>query len=194
MFVSKDKSLGFVHIPKTGGRFIETRVMRKKKVYCVGEKHGGVSDLPVTHKDAYIFSFIRNPYERIASLYRYISMFEYHRKLYPTIMDFLRKSKNTDERDLRLNQTDFIDGSVELYRFEEMGDSIKKLCNKIGVDEPRKDLNEDLNYFGPYYPSDFLSKESVDFITEECADDFNLLGYEKMSFDKIKQMGIRPTV
>ncbi len=76
----------YIHIPKTGGTFVETAlravVQRRGAPYldtstAVGRaelgagKHGSVVDVPAKHRDKPIVTTVRNPYDHLVSHYEF---------------------------------------------------------------------------------------------------------------------------
>ena len=72
MMISKDKKCIFIHIPKTAGTSIEKMIQGEKyiKGWSSHQKINEYKDDDKFH-EYFKFSFVRNPYERILSVFNY---------------------------------------------------------------------------------------------------------------------------
>jgi len=79
MIINKEKGFIFVHVPKTAGNAIETSLpkcnrRKDRKLFrsmVPGEKHICLKD--IDHKGLFAFGFVRNPWDRMVSLYHFRS-------------------------------------------------------------------------------------------------------------------------
>lgn len=145
----------FVHIPKTGGKTVDLLLMGKSKLGWKGD-HRKLSKLLRLRKrmrtdeikNRYIFTFCRNPYDRIVSAY------EYQKKLGKDTSGKLRRDAHDMEfPDFVLHAcndkiiyepTSFhftpqhtwldVSAKVHVFKFENYAESIKILCDKFGVE------------------------------------------------------------
>lgn len=70
-FYSKDYSMLFVHIPKTGGTSVKQWTKNNLGIITTGKKHSKLNELEINKKTNYIFSIVRNPFDRLYSWYKY---------------------------------------------------------------------------------------------------------------------------
>ena len=62
----------FIHIPKTGGTSIESIFIDNANIKDVNGKHDMVSDIgSVFLKKYFTFTFVRNPWDRMVSYYKF---------------------------------------------------------------------------------------------------------------------------
>ena len=72
MIVSKKANLAFIHIPKNAGRSIEQAMRAKWPCKRVGQGHSTLSQVKNKTKGLETFAVVRNPFERMVSLYFFI--------------------------------------------------------------------------------------------------------------------------
>lgn len=79
----KDRDILFIHIPKTCGKLITDNLRKNSKVFFYGHYPYKIwKDLyPIINNNTIIFSFIRNPWSKMLSLYIY--SLKNHRNIVP---------------------------------------------------------------------------------------------------------------
>jgi hypothetical protein len=195
MIVKKD--FIYIHIPKCGGNSVhlglQAQVTGVNDHPVMFSKHSPISDIPMeTRKDKFIFTFVRNPWDRLAS--RYHSLKEKH-LLDMTFESYLEnKFVHPDEHMARyigpknigqqkpfpidmFNQVKWIDETVNFIgRFESMQEDYDYVCNKLGLAQnklPKVNISE--NSKTPY--QERYTKETKEMVENLCADDIKTLGY-----------------
>lgn len=194
MYVSDKYRMAFVHIPKTGGTAIKRNVLRATQDgRRVGAKHSAVLPVPDSY---FTFAFVRNPYARIASSYRYrllCPLGDVFKAMVPRLsmwLDGTAVATTPDEHKL-LNahpwaQTSYVNGTVDLFRFETFAEDVVSICRRVGLAMPPMKKTKDTLYFGEYDWHDFIDKRALDLINTFCRDDFLNLGYPMLTWDKFR--------
>lgn len=136
----------FIHIPKTGGTTITNWLLELGEVdffdqgvsdgLRVPPQHFTLADHLAIHSAAswdYVFAVVRNPYDRLRSEHHWQTETQKGRSGHRT--DFSRWAENNLRNFQRSNptyldnhirpQSDFIDSSVEVFRYE---DGLEKVC------------------------------------------------------------------
>lgn len=117
------------------------------------------------------FGFVRNPYDRIVSAYKYTTdWFQYHENSEPfeRFQDFIKKLFTTDHfpnETIKYGpQHVFLQGCDHVGRFENLQRDYNLICEKIGV-YPRRLTGENKNYPWRYLPkhgwSDYQHKNPL---------------------------------
>lgn len=154
----------FVHIPKTGGQSVSKLLGLKrgssKQWYSNRHNytHSTISQIKKAADvdDYYIFTFIRDPEERILSEYnhrmRNISARHLPVKHKCSFTDYMEQlyqiwKVGWEEIDQHykahvIPQTDYIDESVEIYKFEDFEDEANRLKQRLGINRPIPKVNE----------------------------------------------------
>jgi len=205
----------FVHIPKTGGVSIEkhfkikrlTRNLYRHSMYVKFQYYGIWYPLhhlpadiikkihPDTFKKYYKFSFVRNPYNRILSLYLYT-----HKKKWESMQNsgveindtvlagisekfekwFDKFIQSNDYR--KLTQTKFLFENKklivdEVFKFEDMEAELKKLKQKFKLEfDPHEIHNSSTTMFDR---KKLLTPQIKEKIYNFYKEDFDNFGYEK---------------
>lgn len=104
------------------------------------------------------FGFVRNPYDRVVSAYRYTTdWYQYHEnsKPYVDLKDFVKKLFTTDkflDESVKYGpQHVFLQGCDQIGRFENMQRDYNIICEKLDV-YPRRLSHENKNYPWRYLP------------------------------------------
>tara|TARA_Y100000992_G_C21272879_1_gene497932 strand:+ start:425 stop:1108 length:684 start_codon:yes stop_codon:yes gene_type:complete len=202
-FQENEKSLLFIHIPKTGGTYVEE--VFNKHNYKIGRfdnnKHLEEKNkcnfwhTPVKYnkninfKDYRVFTVVRNPYDRIISEYNWGSFGEYYKKLNVSknteINQFISKL-NTNEKiydgDCHLLPqseylTDYYGNKVEnIIHQENLDKELEKFINKYKLNV--KLSKQKNNIKQKNYTQNDLNTESKNIIKNYYKEDFELLGYK----------------
>jgi hypothetical protein len=152
----------FIHIPKTGGQSISKLLGipkgSHKHYYAEGLTH---LTLPMIEEKVdvsgkYIFTFVRDPYDKIKSEYAW-RMRNRHSQVYneptrkqidfPEYMELLlsRWDKLVPawrEKAHVMPQVSFLDPRVNVFRFEEFKESCEVLMRMFGIDGPIPYVNK----------------------------------------------------
>ena len=159
------KDVLFTHIPKTGGTTI--KAIFKGRITLFRDHMHITKDNIDQYRHYYKFTFVRNPWQRLASMYRVnelkvnklsdFKMFPYHS--FRHYVESLTESNHP----MRDNQLDFIsvDGQVEIDfigRFENYSHDFYTLCDNIGINAT---LDRKLRYHGEYNYLDYYKDDEL---------------------------------
>jgi len=200
MLISKDKQFVFFHIPKTAGgsitallsKYTDKQIDIKDKSkqgwmapYHVNTKkqsfnsmHSFVDPHYNKHncKDMFSFSFVRNPYTRIISLYKFLK--RYKHLTFLGFCQYLNVNKQVN-----VNQYKYLTLQNEIPldfvgRYENIKEDFNYVCEEIGIPERYIDLGfehkQDLINYKDYYCDE--SKKIIDEIFDM---DFKTFNYKK---------------
>ena len=184
MIISSEKKFIFVAIPKTGtssiekalGKYSDTELENGKVKHLLLKNVEDLLDKPY-----YKFCFFRNPWDRMVSLYHYhlrnnddflsrkyseISFDEWIKKAY--LSGILEK------------QTDYIAvkgkliPDVAIYKFEEIDDAWKHICEKLDVEGKLPHINKTKHqHYSSYY-----TPETKHIVEVYCYMEIRMMGYE----------------
>ena len=174
--ISHRKKYIYIHIEKTAGTAIRHSIERymEERTYT----HEPLRELQ-THFDTseyFVFSSIRNPWDRAASWYRFYVQCELRK---PDAMEFGKFLK--EHYSPKRPQYDYIvDANGEyavddMIRYETLYDDYNRVCSKIGVDLPLKKLNV-TKKTGPYQEY-YTDSWMIDLIHETNRKDIEHFGY-----------------
>jgi hypothetical protein len=200
MLISKDKQFVFFHVPKTAGgsmtallsKYTDKQIDIKDKSkqgwmtrYHVNTKkqsfnsmHSFVDPHYNDHncKDMFSFSFVRNPYTRIISLYKFLK--RYKHLTFLGFCQYLNVNKQVN-----INQYKYLTLQNEIPldfvgRYENIKEDFDYVCEEIGIPERYIDLGfehkQDLINYKDYYCDE--SKKIIDEIFDM---DFKTFDYKK---------------
>lgn len=138
----------FLHIPKTGGKTVEQYFFGTPQVDAHRRALGLLPRLD-DFKDWYVFAFIRNPFDRLVSVYKYYrgggnrspadkAIGEWMNKL--TFSEFVSKLPSRLEgcpyfgqiETMILPQTSYVKEGVNLHSFENLEEEIHTIARRIG--------------------------------------------------------------
>jgi len=169
--------LKFIHIPKTAGMSI-----------CQAIKQtSGHRPIVNAVDDDFIFSCVRNPYDRAVSLFYFLKQKspEYCKQFISkneTPDSFWLKAKTRRQVSFTAPQRYWLKGSARidcLLRFETLADDWAELANKYKLSRLKHINRSTLRTTQSW--QDELTDESIAIIGELYADDFEHLGYERIS-------------
>ncbi|MCB2135638.1 MAG: sulfotransferase family 2 domain-containing protein [Rhodobacteraceae bacterium] len=209
MPIYPDHQLIFVHVPKTGGGTVTTILKPFETAARHSALRHTIAKLPFpkppsllsfgTHDSAasmklrlgasrwdswHSFSVVRNPYDRAISEFEYLRQTKDHRRhnraLRQSFLDFLR----TEPRHRAVQTYLLTDGSgkllvKELARFETLADDVNAILQRQGL--PAQLDNQRRNTSEKKDRGHYLTDEAVKLINIRNADDFALLGYDKIT-------------
>jgi len=186
----------FVHIPKAAGVSVNRELFGN-----LGGAHRTVRTYkrvfgPVKFKKYFKFTFVRNPYSRLLSAYRFLKKGGFCEKdrlwaeqnlaQYNSFRDFVH-GWLTEETVMEYNhfipQFVFVcDRSLEpevdfIGRFETIDEDFEKICKKLNISRSLKNHNQ-----GPEkeaHWSTFYSKEEFEKVSRIYRKDFELFGYSE---------------
>lgn len=186
MYLSQKYKVAFIHIPKTGGAAVVNAMHGARLgIRRVGglSRHRGF--LPgFTDKDWFVFTFVRNPYHRLVSMYR-------HRRLIGKPPESLRLYLNWIKKDAvtvgrPMVQVDFIAPGVEVFRYENFDADLKAVFGRIGVQVPQVFKDQSSHFYGDYDWRDFVDEDSLAVINRRFRRDFERFGYEKLTWKQLQ--------
>ena len=184
MYVCPSLKLVFIHIPKTGGSSVKKALSRLdvRSSLVGGLTHAPVSgDFKRNHPDYHLFSIVRNPWERLVSLFRWRSMgIKNSSRPIPVEGSFNSREhfKSWINHGIdRSSQLDFISLDRKIAV-----DSILRNESLEG-DWWRLGLRTRLHMYrykntGPYDYRDFYDEEALDLIDPYVRRDAKAFGYE----------------
>lgn len=180
-------NLKFIQINKTASTSVSFAFSIKPKQHHTAEE----MSIEEGWGDAYKFSFIRNPYERVVSMYAYRRQ-NNQQKLLERNLTFHEWVRLTFvEQDLSLinnvkywqPQWDWLNINGQLAvdfigRFETLQQDFYRLCKETGRKAALKHCNKsNHNLYKGYYTYDIAQ-----IVYEAHKDDFGILGYDKNSW------------
>ncbi len=209
MIISTEKTFIFVHIPKTAGKSVTAALDRhasrglahRRTIHeTMAEFHRRQQDetvrpglfrrrkrierMPQGWDDYFSFAFVRNPWDRVVSMYSF-----YRRMGYPwiahvdTFEQFVGDLESGAQYLLDIHGprpqvdfvTDFRGRQIVSFigRFENIAEDFAKICDTIGVgcDLPRRNVSERSDY------TEYFTGELRDTVGEIYADDIAMFGY-----------------
>lgn len=193
----------YVHIPKTGGFsiikmfgiykawWLENYVDVDVAYYCEHMQHASAYIIrdtdPEVYKNCYKFTLVRNPYDRLVSLYFWKKMhskkhfIDVFNLSFSKFIETLFEKFHTLESVSRLEsshflpQTSFIEKDVAIFKFEEIEKCFYFMCEKYKLNAFKEKINEtEHNWFETYY-----TKSLKELVYKMYIFDFALLKYNK---------------
>ncbi len=181
--ICNEKNIVFIHIPKTGGTTIE---------HIFFNRNGSSEHKDITfyqdYFDYYVFSFVRNPYTRIISIYNY-----YINGGNKTKSDINKLRKDLDindfldeynENNLSFLKTQYSYLQDSKYidfvgRFENFSRDLQLVCDKLNI------KYIDINKRKTDYTNNYLiTPKFIDMISNIYHIDFVKYNYKKINIDK----------
>lgn len=150
--VCVDRRFVFVHIPKTAGKSVRKAIYGKADGACHASLPVLLQQLPGERDDYFVFAFVRNPWDRLYSTYRYLSRGGNQQRedlhfantelaacgdFRGFVMEWLRADRLEDYPHL-IPQRRFLgpgdDFGVDLVgRFEQIEADFERIASQIGV-------------------------------------------------------------
>lgn len=207
MVISKKHKFIFIHIPKNAGTSIAsslTDLIKENKHWAVSNstKHQNLRDLILIKEnssiydkifkdssflDYYKFAIVRNPYDRMISLYNYLKKYEVRKEIHTVdnFETFINLLKQNDSWVSKLHSTklqlsyllDSNDNIAVDYigRYEDLNNSIKEIEEKLLIEIPLKRLNYSSKKsfdFNEYY-----NKSTMQIVNDKFKEDFEVFNY-----------------
>lgn len=127
------------------------------------------------YKKFFKFSFTRNPWDRMVSLYKYLNKMGCSNTQSCTLKEFIQQGDNSWWFGAFDNHIDFI-GTVDFIgRVETLQEDFDFICKKIGipsVDIPHKNKTIHAHY------SEYYDQESRDLVASRFEKDIRYFGYK----------------
>ena len=120
------------------------------------------------------FAFVRNPYERCVSAWRYNIKMGYtssEKNLFKFVRDLNPNKINSKY----LNQYEFVKGCNFIGRFENLQEDFNTICDKIGIPQqklPHKNKTEHTHY------TEYYDEETKQIVAERYAKDIEYFNYK----------------
>jgi hypothetical protein len=183
--ICHDRKIIFIHSPKCGGESIEQAVFGRSDAFYNGdpyegspEKHWGCKQYieHYGHKifnDYFVFSFVRNPWDRA------VSRIMYRNKRYGRPMDI---SFQLLKQECCINEACYEDLMLDqkcmanfIGRFENLQQDFDTICDKIRISQqklPHKNKTEHKHY------TEYYDDETRQIVAERYAKDIEYFGYK----------------
>ena len=185
-----EKDTAFIHIPKCAGTSIR-EWLRSEGSFDIMSlekrdfdlKHPTLDDIKAhfgRDKFEYTFAVVRNPYDRVVSMWKHLNVKSPLRKEYgiekrTTLQDFVFKYADY-EGFMRPQSTWFSEeDGVDVLRFEDLQNEFRRVQKRFGRKDDLLILNE-----GKKTESDYRGLEDVkNHVYEKMKEDFERFGYSK---------------
>lgn len=186
----------FIEVPKTGTTTVCFTLSKEFDAkYPLGNtrhdgKHWDIEQYkeayPVKFKSYFKFSFVRNPWSRVVSLYQRNEGQQWKNKIsFMEFVNWIELATDTCalksvKRDPKKNMLDFfkIDNKVEMDfigKLENIQEDFDTVCDKIGL--PRKQLGHANSSEHKHYTK-YYNNKTKKMIGEKFAEDIEYFGYE----------------
>jgi hypothetical protein len=200
MLVSRNHKFVFIHIPKTGGSSVTAALapyLDDPKPVPADDERGWQLDHHVNRKmheplrklefeldsDFFVFSFVRNPWTRIVSIYYSVRAKECSRgKVQLTARDFKLFLRRPDLRAHKYSQTYYLrdrSGNVRtdfVGHFDRLPTGFDVVCSEIGLpylDLPKRNVRPE-----PLDARKLYDPDSVKLVRDLYLEDITRFGYE----------------
>ncbi len=190
------KETVFLHIPKTAG----TSIMRffdlsKNKIDFMYYGHGKESDHIFPNKNAFIFTFVRNPFDRLVSAWQYLryggnneinkavcARYNLSNSSFSSFVDMLVENKDNIMSDVHLRPQSFWfdrDRGIAIEfigRFENLEKDLLSVCERVGIKfNPLEFPHINSSNHSPW--ETFYTPELKKQVREIYKEDFERFGY-----------------
>lgn len=191
MYVNQSRKMIYFHNPKTGGRsaietlgFEEETHVKFIHMTAVDAKRRIFQE---TWSSYHSLAFVRNPWDRMVSLYAYHRSLDYgmfqgfnhsHQvaRLY-SFSEWLTINAKTSKKSnwFGVPQSVWTEDVTEVHRFEKMQGSLDEICNRFGL--PVQSLHKNKSDRGDYQ-SYYSSQEEIDIVAEIDAETIKQFNYQ----------------
>jgi chondroitin 4-sulfotransferase 11 len=194
MIISHKYKFVFIAIPKTGTQSIAEFFIRLDPETIVVPKHAKISDLNKylkSSKDYYKFCFVRNPFDRVVSMYyqwkKPLYIYKKERKYLfdlsnnNSFSEFIRILKE-DRPDFWKDEIEFnyisIDNKLAvdfIGRFENLQEDFNKVCERLGINNstlPKINSSKHRHY------SNYYEEDTKKIISKEFKKDLDFFKYK----------------
>jgi hypothetical protein len=171
-----DKDASFIHIRRTGGTSVRrslegqtnTDIFPMKKM-----KHPSISHAKKHFGDlGFVFTTVRNPYDRLVSLYHHQKRHRYPGSNKPFKKYVLEVA---DFEDHAKPMCAYLDGDVDfVLRYETLHDDYKELCERFNI---KNKLRNDNKSSGKKKYQTYYDEELQRFVYNKYREDFTRFGY-----------------
>jgi len=170
--------LTFVHIPKNSGtsiiQWLEKNFNEPIARNGTGYLHPSLPMLGATEET---FAVVRNPWDRIVSLWSFWSQFEGNQNItFETFVRNLKSYKFEETAWFTFDQPQkawIPDGVTHLLRFETLENDFKVIQERLGCSEPLPHINDTLrDDYHTYY-----TDETRDIVAQVFKDDIEAYGF-----------------
>ena len=170
--VSRSNNYIFFHIPKCGGTSISEILPNKEKVKLIQHTHLDYTSTKFTFEknnelnffnNSKKFAIVRNPFDRVISLYCYIKQHTDHhlhnRLINHDFTQFCYFLRNVGDDSITscyqhlCDDNGFIDDSMKIFKLEEINNNIEEISDIIG---------EKINEIPHINKSDFFYKTTIE--------------------------------
>jgi|ETNvirnome_2_300_1030623.scaffolds.fasta_scaffold02220_3 hypothetical protein len=196
MISHKNKFI-FIHIPKTGGTSVERALLENEGIKWPTKHPGPLDALPdeicreymlrfnsmqhyplgkfeaTLQKKYYAFTFVRNPWDNVASEYHYSSTLGLNKCSFEKYVEYLDR---VHRYEFHLKpQIEFINENINFVgRFENLQEDFDKACTAIGV--PSRKLScENTSIHKPYW--EYYNEDTKRIVEEKYKKDIEYFGY-----------------
>lgn len=179
----------FIHIPKTAGTSVERCLLnfegidrpitlnnlskKNKEHYHLDHKknqpHAFFSEIDTHLRETYFsFAFVRNPFDRVVSEYKWCAQFNN--------VDFLTFLRMPWPGRHSLPQTEFINKDLNFIgKFENLQEDFNVICDKIGIPQktlPHSNVSKHKHY------TEYYNEETKELVTNKYAKDLEYFEYK----------------
>lgn len=200
----------FIHIPKTGGTAVTLWLQELGEVdflepggsdgFRVTPQHFTLADHLTLHSAGswdYVFTVVRNPYERLRSEYQWRTQIQedsnahrtnFSRWVENNMRNFQRNHPTMLDNHLR-PQSDFIDSRVEVFRYEDGLENVcKHVADVLGVAPPTEPLPR--AYSSTHDLTAALSPQALVMVNRLYDLDFEWFDYERVGPSRPKVVNL----
>tara|TARA_B100000886_G_scaffold318562_1_gene258677 strand:- start:583 stop:1875 length:1293 start_codon:yes stop_codon:yes gene_type:complete len=177
--INHEKRYIFIHIPRTGGTTVEKIFFKRLR-----QSEHLTIDSYKSYNNYFIFTFVRNPYLRIISLYTYFlgggNGDKNEPKITCDINDLFENHNNEDIKFLN-TQFSYLKNSNQIShicKFENFELEVSFLSNKFNKNISIPKLRENI------YKNSILKPNFIDRISELYDIDFKTYNYKKIKLDQ----------